>query len=180
MEQWKAIPGYERIYEASNLGRIRTAEGKTTRNARCTKRVWKQRVLKQKWEKRVRGASRDARVNLWKDGVESTQLVARLVALAWCDGYADGLTVNHIDGDTRNNTARNLEWITIGDNVRKAFEAGLYPTKSVALQFDDGSICEFVSMSEASRALGKHSGYISNTLKKGRGNVLPGNIVVSF
>ena len=29
-EIWKDIPGYEGIYQASNFGRIRTAEGKTT------------------------------------------------------------------------------------------------------------------------------------------------------
>ena len=28
IENWKAIPGYEGLYEASTLGRIRTAEGK--------------------------------------------------------------------------------------------------------------------------------------------------------
>lgn len=29
-EIWKDIPGYEDIYQASNFGRIRTADGKTT------------------------------------------------------------------------------------------------------------------------------------------------------
>ena len=28
MEEWKAIPGYEGLYDASNLGRIRSVEGK--------------------------------------------------------------------------------------------------------------------------------------------------------
>lgn len=45
MEKWRDIPGYEALYQASTEGRIRTCEGKTTRNARFAKRVWKQRIL---------------------------------------------------------------------------------------------------------------------------------------
>lgn len=46
-------------------------------------------------------------------------LVARLVAMAWCDGYSPSMTVNHIDGDYRNNAAANLEWLTLADNIRR-------------------------------------------------------------
>ena len=127
MEQWKAIPGYEGLYEASNLGRIRTAEGKTTSSARFPHRVWKQRIMKQKYQKRKSGSGEDARICLWKDGQEKTFLVARLVALTWCDGYTDGLTVNHKDGNPVNNCSDNLEWVSLSDNIKHAFRAGLYP-----------------------------------------------------
>lgn len=33
MEEWKDIPGYEGLYEASNLGRIRTNANKVTSSA---------------------------------------------------------------------------------------------------------------------------------------------------
>lgn len=80
MENWKEIPGYEGLYEASDQGRIRTCEGKTTRNARYTKRVWKQRVLKPKKTRRKKNGLYDYHVSLWKDGHEKTWLVSRLVA----------------------------------------------------------------------------------------------------
>lgn len=51
-------------------------------------------------------------------------LVSRLVAMAWVDGYEPTLTVNHIDGNPSNNTPENLEWVTIGENVKKASEKG--------------------------------------------------------
>lgn len=129
MENWKEIPGYEGLYEASDCGRIRTCEGKTTSNARFPKRVWKQRILKTKVEKRKNGKLQDERVNLWKDGKEKTLLVSRLVALTWCDGYSEGATVNHIDGNPSNNSSSNLEWVSLKENIEHGFETGLYSTQ---------------------------------------------------
>ena len=127
-ELWKDIPGYEGIYQASNMGRIRTVEGKVTYSTRHGERHWHSRVLKQKWEKRnrCRAGHRDARVQLYKDKKSKTMLVARLVAMAWVDGYKDGLTVNHIDCDPSNNFASNLEWITHRENIQKGFRDGAY------------------------------------------------------
>lgn len=50
-ELWKDIPGYEGLYQASNLGRIRSAPGKTTSSARYKVRVWKVRIIKAKTER---------------------------------------------------------------------------------------------------------------------------------
>lgn len=164
-EEWKDIPGFERLYQASTLGRIRTCEGKTTRSARFEKRVWKQRIMCPKWQTRSNGR-KDAKVELWKGGAHKTYLVARLVALTWCDGYAEGLTVNHIDGDPTNNRVENLEWVSLGDNIRKGFETGLYPQKAVVLITPDGERMKFRSMSKASEFLGHGVGYLSDVIKK--------------
>ena len=125
MEQWKDIPGYEGLYQASTQGSIRTCEGKTTSSARFEKRVWKQRILKQKLYKNRKGRI-DARVSLWKDGIEKTWLVSRLVAITWCDGYLQGLTVNHKNGNPLDNSADNLEWLTRAENIKHGFREGLY------------------------------------------------------
>lgn len=167
MEKWRDIPGYEGIYEASTEGRIRSSEGKTTSNARYSVRHWKQRIIKQKHQARSTG-KKDARVCLWKDGKENTHLVSRLIAMAWCAGYADGMTVNHIDGNPENNHADNLEWVTRRENIQKAYADGLYVGKACVLFAEDGSAKHFNSMSEASRYLGRSDGYVSEAIKKGR------------
>lgn len=163
---WRDIPGYEGLYQASNQGEIRTCDGKATKNARYPRRVWKQRVLKQKMRPNKKGRI-DARVSLWKDGKEYTHLVSRLVALTWCNGYASGMTVNHKDGNPTNNNAQNLEWIGLKENIQHGFRNGLYPTRNVRLISEDASY-EFKSMADAGRYLGRNPGYVSNIVSKGR------------
>ena len=163
---WKDIPGFEGIYQASNTGSIRTKPGKVTANRRYPHRVWKTRVLKVKYQQNRR---KDARVTLWKDGKESDHLVSRLVAKTWVDGYAPGLTVNHIDGNPENNAADNLEWVSLGDNIRKGYETGLFAQcqKPITLIGELGSM-NFDSMAQASRFLGRNNGYVHNCIRVGK------------
>jgi hypothetical protein len=166
MEEWRDIPGYEGLYQASTHGRIKTVAGKTTSNKRYKTRVWKERIMKPKVEYAGR---QDYRICLWKDGKPKDFLVARLVALTWVDGYSDGLTVNHIDGDFQNNHYSNLEWISRAENIRKGYETGLYSSiqKPVVLKSAEQAM-HFDSMSAASRFLGRSEGYVSNCVKKNR------------
>lgn len=167
-EEWKDIPGFEGIYQASNTGQIRTCEGKTTESVRHGTRHWKQRVLKQKCHKNAHGRA-DARVALYKGKHQYTFLVSRLVAMTWCAGFADGLTVNHIDGNHLNNNAENLEWVSIRENIQKGFADGLFDAscKTCSLIGLDGFWEVFNSYSEASRFLGRNVGYISNAVLRG-------------
>lgn len=166
MEQWKDIPGYEGIYQASTEGRIRTCEGKTTSNARYPVRKWKQRILKQKTIQ-ADGYRKDFRVSLWKDGKQKDYLVARLIAMTWVDGYSNNLTVNHIDGNFQNNRKDNLEWLSRKENIRDAFQCGLYDRskKQVRLTDQNDQYIDFSSMAEASRYLSRSNGYISSITK---------------
>lgn len=167
MEEWRDIPGYENIYQASTLGRIRTCEGKTTASARFAKRVWRQRILKPKRCKNRNGRV-DERVSLWKQGREKTMLVARLVALTWCEGYCEGLTVNHIDGNTLNNAAENLEWLTRAENIARGFEDGLYrQIQMPVVLIRDGEVVKLPSLSAASRWLGKSRARVRACLQRG-------------
>lgn len=171
-ELWRDIPGYEGLYQASNLGRIRSAPGKTTSSARYKVRVWKTRIICPKKEKRCRNSNgyTDERVELWKDGTHKTMLVSRLVAMAWVPGFSDEMTVNHINGNPLDNSALNLEWVTREENIKKAFETGLYRKlqSPVILTSALGKEIQFQSKSEASRFLGHNSGYIANRQSKGR------------
>lgn len=170
-EIWKDIPEYEGLYQASNMGNIRTVEGKITSNARYPVRKWKSIVLKPKKRMRKTGAY-DPRVELWKDGKHKSLLVSRLVAMTWCKGYRKELTVNHIDGNTLNNRSDNLEWITRVENIHKGYETGLYANcfKKCKLTCN-GNEKEFKSLREASLYLGMNKGYFSNIVRAGKEQV---------
>lgn len=160
-EIWKDIPNYEGIYQASNLGRIRTAPNKTTSNARYGKRVWSVRVLKGRGDNYKTGS----RVSLWKEGRCKDWLVARLVAMTFLGIPKESDTVNHKNGNRLDNHIENLEWLSLSDNIRHAFDTGLMPYKKVKLYNKD---CELIfrSLAKASEFLGHNAGYISGCLKR--------------
>lgn len=165
MEEWKSITGYEGLYEVSNLGRVRSTEGKVTKNAQCT-RVWKQRIMKIHYSKRNKGLN--ALADLWKDGKRKQLLIARLVAMEFCKGYAEGLTVNHIDGNPLNNKAENLEWVSLSENIRHAYRTGLNKWgRHCTLVDERGNTHEFYSLQEASRFLGRKPKYLSVAIGHG-------------
>lgn len=168
MENWRDIPGYEGIYQASDCGRIRSCEGKTTVNSKGRRRVWKQQIIKQRTRMR-RSSSHyeDARVDLWKDGRRKTILVSRLVAMTWCGGYKSGMTVDHMDGDTLNNRADNLQWVSRGDNIRKGYSQGFYPQIHVMLIGRNGEKKAFRSLRSAGRFLGCSSPKMSRLIRLG-------------
>jgi hypothetical protein len=162
MEVWKDIPGYEGLYQASNLGNIRTSEGKITGNKRYTTRRWKSRILKGRGDNPKTGK----RVSLWKDGKVKDWLVARLVALTFLGTPPDKFTVNHKDGNRMNNNLDNLEWVSLADNIRHGFETGLYHTQKPVTLVKDGIWLTFRSMAKCDEFLGKHAGYTSARMQK--------------
>lgn len=74
------------------------------------------------------------------------------VASTFVDGYADGLVVNHKDGNKTNNHFSNLEWVTNQENVVHAVNLGLHPTATKVRCVNTGDI--FRSTHEASKWCG--------------------------
>jgi len=60
-------------------------------------------------------------------GVQGCSLLHRLIADTFIS-CVDGLTVNHINGDTLDNRIPNLEVVTSGQNQKHAQETGLLPS----------------------------------------------------
>lgn len=159
-EEWKDIPNYEGIYQASTLGRIRTVDNKATESIRHGIRHWRGRILKNKTKIPDKSGYK---VTLWKNKQAIDYLVARLVCTTFY-GENDDMTVNHKNGNRLDNRVENLEWLSLKDNVKHAFKNDLAHQEKITLT-NDGNIFQFRSMAQASLFLKRNKGYVSGRLK---------------
>lgn len=129
METWKAITGYEGLYEISSTGKVRSVDRVIIRkNGKPLPQ--KGKVLSQTVNKiDARGHLPRARVQLWKNNKARLLQVHRLVAQAFIDNPENKPTVNHIDGNPLNNNVDNLEWATYSENQKHAYSNGLMTVK---------------------------------------------------
>ena len=65
------------------------------------------------------------RVRLYKEGRARTVLISRMVALAFVNNPDNLCTVNHKNGNKLDNSMENLEWMSLSDNVKHAYQSGL-------------------------------------------------------
>lgn len=156
-EVWLPIPNHPN-YEVSNYGRVKSLERITPRGHHITEKILKPRYYK----------DMGYRVTLdYRD-----RLVARLVATTFY-GYPlhTKLTVNHIDGERRNNDINNLELVSVAENNRHAHQHGLFQSKYCMTVLQDtttGHKYVFDSHTKASAFLGKNKSYIANAKRDGR------------
>ena len=68
-------------------------------------------------------------VELYKNGEGKRITVHRLVAKHFVRKPEGKNEIDHINNDKTDNRAENLRWVTRGENVRNAFEEGLYENR---------------------------------------------------
>lgn len=119
-EIWKDIPGWEGLYQASNLGNIKGVDrwvvGKDGKSYHIKESI---RLL------HSTPTCEYLVVVLSRNRHFSNHLVHVLVCSAF-HGKREGLLeVNHIDGNKQNNRPENLEWVSRVQNQRHAMQTGL-------------------------------------------------------
>lgn len=125
-EIWKPILGYEKSYAVSNLGRIQTLE----RTVPC--KGGKTRVIKGLIRKTFFNKKGYLITTLCQNNKLMTFLVHQLVAQAFIPNFAKGTEVNHIDGNTANAEAVNLEVSNPSHNQLHAVRTGLSPKQGIS------------------------------------------------
>lgn len=103
-EIWKAVVGYEDLYEVSNKGRVKSL----LRGFPVLRKTPKHVNLGYPY------------LGLCDNGVHKTCYVHRLVAEAFIPNPLNKEEVNHKDGDKANNDVSNLEWVTHQENIQHA------------------------------------------------------------
>lgn len=106
-EVWKDIKGYERVYQVSNFGMVKSLERKEFMARNNCYRVRKEKVLKPDIDKQGY-----EKVCLYKNGKSKNIFVHRLVAIAFVKNPNKHPIINHIDEVPLNNHVSNLEWCT--------------------------------------------------------------------
>lgn len=111
MEVWKKIKGFEKLYEVSNLGRVRRLDTIV--------------VDKNNMKKHIKGKILNSQQYsngylfycLSKNGLRKGFLAHRLVALAFIKNPENKKEVNHINEDKTDNRVKNLQWMTHKENI---------------------------------------------------------------
>lgn len=130
-EIWKQMTGYEGKYMVSNLGRIRSLLNGSKFYGILKPAIHKGGYL---------------RVRLYDN---KSLLVHRLVAQTFIPNPKNKATVNHKNGNKKDNRVENLEWATQKENNRHAIRTGLHDPKKRRYSFNSKSIkISFESVSE--------------------------------
>lgn len=113
-EEWRAVVGYEGVYEVSDKGGVRSLP----RHDRMGRPV-KGGPLSTK-----PGNIGYPVVSLWKNGEGTTVTVHSLVAEAFIGPRPEGMDVAHRDGTRTNNSVENLRYLSRQDNLIEAVKHG--------------------------------------------------------
>ena len=134
IEIYKDIEGYEGYYQISNLGNVKSLITNKLIACDCNNMGYKRVTLYKPKRKRF--------------------FVHRLVAYYFCNGYEEGLVVNHIDGNKQNNIYTNLEWCTHSENDLHAYEKGLRIVNNARrvakYDLEGNKLAEYNTLKEAS------------------------------
>lgn len=118
-ENWTPIPGWEGLYSASDLGRVRSEVRQVRMGNGAALHTIGGRVLKP-WATKQGYLL----VSLSRGGRKYPVLVHRLVLSSFVGPCPDGMECCHLDDDPSNNQLDNLRWDTRSANQRDVIKNG--------------------------------------------------------
>ena len=121
-EIWKDIKGYEKMYQISNYGRIKSLSRfiNSCKQYSSIGYYSKEKIIKQSVSKTGYYIC-----TLCKNGKTRTFKVHRLIAEAFIDNPNNLPIINHKDGNKLNNSIDNMEWCDYSHNNKEAYKQGL-------------------------------------------------------
>lgn len=114
-EIWKDIPNYEGLYQASNLGNI-----KSLQHYNGIKITMREKILKPYKIRKYLG------VKLSKNGIRKNCYIHRLILETFTINTYNKEQVNHINGNRYDNRLTNLEWCSGPENIKHSIQNKLH------------------------------------------------------
>ena len=146
---WKDIKDYEKYYEVSNAGEIRSKKTK--------------KILKSSLRNGYQS------VSLSKENIKKTINIHKVVCETFIENIENKPYINHKNGNKTDNRVLNLEWCSPKENVKHALETKLNKpsTKQVEQYSYDGKklIATFNSIREAEEETGIGNRLISSVCR---------------
>lgn len=115
-EVWKDIPGYEGLYQVSNMGEVKSLARVIERRGNTPMRL-QERILRRRINRKGY-----AIVALCKESEMWNRTVHRIVAQTFIPNPNNLPEINHINGVKTDNRMVNLEWVTTKANVKHSIE----------------------------------------------------------
>jgi len=168
-ESWLPIKNYERLYEISNMGRIKAL----SKIGGCNQ-FRQERILSPS------SCGKNVHITLYNNGNNQNVLIHRLVAEHFIGIIPKGYVINHIDNNPFNNMATNLEIVTQSQNVLHCVRQGRnnpnpqrgsesVNAKGIEVKTVNGDYVGcWGSISEAKKALNIKSNDIASVIKGNR------------
>jgi hypothetical protein len=119
-EEWRAVPGWEGMYEVSSHGRVRSLDRITTKGQRVKGKTLSSKV----------GPNGYPLIGLYRASQRTAKTVHQLVMEAFEGPRPEGLEVCHRNGDGSDNRKANLYYGTSSDNRRDRVAHGTDPNAS--------------------------------------------------
>jgi len=117
-EIWKDIIGYEKLYQVSNLGNVKSLD-RIARYGKHSKGLYKGKILKP-----VDRGNGYYRVSLSNNSIIKLASLHRLVATHFIPNLNNSPLVCHKDNNPSNNCADNLYWGTQSQNIKQCIKDG--------------------------------------------------------
>src|SRR3989304_1164393 len=125
-EEWRSVSGFEGFFEVSNRGRIRSVSRLVRTMLRSgeysTRRIKSKVLALHTW-----GAKYPGIVLHRGNKPPMRKMIHQLVAEAFVPNPNGYTQINHIDANTLNSFASNLEWCNQSMNVAHAYKIGNRP-----------------------------------------------------